>query len=134
VGTKEPDCHGSRPILEGRHQSIVVALDVEDDPAGFQNARLWIGRLDILRIAPFGADDNAQPGIVLRPRGFDSSIASVVGKIVFDHGRADDDHYLYIARNSKIWKFQSELVSCGARWRLESEKCAFLDNPARSVS
>ena len=34
----------SRPVLEGRNQSIVVALDVEDDPGGFQNARLWIAQ------------------------------------------------------------------------------------------
>src|SRR5207249_4663744 len=92
VGTEEPDCHGSRPILKGSYQSIVVALDVEDDPAGFQNARLRIGRLDLLRIAPFGADHKVQPGIVLRPRGLDSPMASVVGKIVFDHSRADNDH------------------------------------------
>jgi hypothetical protein len=28
------------------HQSMVVAPDVEDDPAGLENARLWIRRLD----------------------------------------------------------------------------------------
>jgi hypothetical protein len=37
-------------------------------------------------------DDNVQPRIVLRPRGFDTSVASVVGKIVFGYGRADNDH------------------------------------------
>ena len=34
VGAEEANRYGSCPILQGRNQTIVIALDVEDDPAG----------------------------------------------------------------------------------------------------
>src|ERR1700687_3156711 len=39
MGAEEPDRQGSCPVLEGCNQSIVVALDVENDPSGLENTR-----------------------------------------------------------------------------------------------
>jgi hypothetical protein len=38
MGAEKPDRHGCCAVLDGRNQSIVVALDVENDPAGLENA------------------------------------------------------------------------------------------------
>ena len=35
---------------------------------------------------------NVEPSLILRLRGFDPLVASVIGQIVFDHISADDDH------------------------------------------
>jgi hypothetical protein len=42
--------------------------------------------------------------LVLRTRRFDSLMASVIGKIIFNQRRADDDHFTSMAQNSKNWK------------------------------
>ena len=76
---EKPDHQDARLILHASNQSVVVALDVEHDPAGLQNACLWIGRLDVLRVTPFGAGDNVEPGIVLRLRRFDPLVAGMIG-------------------------------------------------------
>jgi hypothetical protein len=104
LGAKEPDRQGSCPILEGRNLSIVVALDVENDPAGFENACLWIRRLHILGVAPLSAAHNVETSFVLRSCRFDPLMAGVIGKIAFDHPRADDNHSVKMAQNSKNWK------------------------------
>jgi hypothetical protein len=42
MGAEESDCEDSGTVLDGRYQSVVVALDVENNPAGFENACFWI--------------------------------------------------------------------------------------------
>jgi hypothetical protein len=66
MGAKEPDREDSCPILDGRDQSMVVALDVKYDPAGLGNARFRVRRLDIsgidvtdeLSYAPYSSKDD----------------------------------------------------------------------------
>lgn len=66
---------GLLPDIGASHQSIVVALDVEDDTADLENARLWIRRLDVLGGVPPGVSHNIEPGLVLRTRRSDSPMA-----------------------------------------------------------
>ena len=89
---EETDRDGSCPILNGGHQPVVAAFDIENDPASLENAHLRIRRLDILRIAPIGAGHNGEPGFILRSRCFDPFMAGVIRQIAFDHIRPDDDH------------------------------------------
>src|SRR5258708_29283611 len=84
MGAEEPDCHRSRPILEGRDQSVIVALDVEDDPAGLENANLGIPCFPVLLVAPFAAAYNVDPRFELRSCRFDPLMASELGEIAFD--------------------------------------------------
>jgi hypothetical protein len=105
--SEEPDRQDACLILQARNQSIVIALDVEHNPASLQNARLGIRGLDVLWIAPLSVRDNVEPGIVLRSCCFDSSMAGMVGKIAFDHICANDDHRSSFAQNSKNWNDQS---------------------------
>ena len=67
MAAEESDCECSRPVLDGRYQSVIVALDVEHDPAALENARFRIRRLDILRIAPIGAGHNVEPSFIFLP-------------------------------------------------------------------
>jgi hypothetical protein len=50
MSTEEPDRQRSRPILESRDQAKVVALDIENDAAGLENAHLRTRGLDVLRV------------------------------------------------------------------------------------
>lgn len=53
-GCRKTGSPGLLPDIGASHQSIVVALDVEDDPADLENARLWMRRLDVLGGVPPG--------------------------------------------------------------------------------
>src|ERR1700680_2627438 len=63
MSSKEPDCQDPRLILHASNQSIVIPLDVENNAAGFQDAPLRVRCLDFLRVSPFGAANNIEPGL-----------------------------------------------------------------------
>jgi hypothetical protein len=89
---KKPDHQNTSPILQGRHQPIVVALDIEDHSTSFQDARTRMRGLYVLGIVPNRALRNGKPHIVLRLSCPDSSVAGMGRKVAFDGIGADHDH------------------------------------------
>src|SRR5271163_2107611 len=102
---EEPNHQNARLILDARYQSIVVVLDTENDASRLQYACPWKRCLDVLWNAPIGAADEAEPRIILRTRRLDPAMPGAVGEIGLHRVRADDDHGVRIAKNSKNWKF-----------------------------
>jgi hypothetical protein len=94
MAAEETDHQNTGPILQGSHQPIVIAFNVEDHPAAFQDACPRMRRLNILRIVPFRPLRNPEPYIVLRPRRPDSSVAGMGREVPLDGVRADYDHRL----------------------------------------
>ena len=92
MAPEESDCQDSGPILQARDQPVVIAFDVEHDPARLENARLGIGRLYILRVSPLGSTCDGKPSFALRTGRFDSFMAGAPCEVILDDLHADDDH------------------------------------------
>ena len=82
MSPEEPDRQDAGLILNARNQAVIVSLDVENDAARLENARLWVRRLDVLRVAPMGTTRDVEPSLVLRAGRFNSLMAGVIGKIM----------------------------------------------------
>ena len=65
MGTKEAKRDDASLILNTRNQSIVVTLDVENDTPALENARFWVRRFNILRVAPLCAINDIEPRLKL---------------------------------------------------------------------
>src|SRR6266550_2655901 len=89
---EEPDHQNTGTVLQDSYQPIVVAFDIEDHPASFQDARAGMRGLHVLRIVPGRALRNSKPHIVLRLCCPNSLVAGMDRKIAFDGIGADDDH------------------------------------------
>src|SRR4051794_5244177 len=92
MAAEEPDHQHAGLILYGRDQAIVVAFDIEHDPAAFENAGPRMRYLHILGAGPSGTPGDREPDIVLRPRRPDAPVAPVRGEVALDGLGADDDH------------------------------------------
>src|SRR5271169_11889 len=92
MGPEEPDHQDARLILQGRDQSIVVALDVEHGPPALQYARSRMRGFHLLRVAPLRPTGDCQPDVILRSRGPDFPVAGMSGKVALDRLCADHDH------------------------------------------
>jgi hypothetical protein len=80
MDAEEPDRQDTCLILNARNQPAVVSLDVENDAARLENARLRVRRLDVLRVAPLGSTNNVELSLVLRAGRFDPLMAGVIGR------------------------------------------------------
>ena len=56
MSAEKPNRQDARLILQAGDQSIVVALDVENETTRFENARPRVRRFDVFRIAPLCTD------------------------------------------------------------------------------
>src|SRR5882672_231832 len=92
VRSKKPDHQHAMGVLHDGNQPIVVALDVEYDPAALENARLRVSLLHVLRPFPLRLLYYGPPGIVLRSRRLDPTVAGPRREIAFHDVGADDDH------------------------------------------
>ena len=79
--------------------------------AALENARFWIRRLHILRVAPLSTARDGKPGIVLCPCGFDPFVTGVSSEVALDDLGADDEHRWNMAQNSKKWNMQPPLTA-----------------------
>jgi len=63
MGAEESDRQNSRLILNASNQPIVVSLDVEDNAAALEDARLRIRCLHILRMTPLYSKNRKYGGV-----------------------------------------------------------------------
>lgn len=52
MGADELDINGTEAVSDSRYQSVIVALDVKDNPAAFENARVAKLLLDVSWAGP----------------------------------------------------------------------------------
>src|SRR5205814_8059904 len=86
---EEPDHQNTGTVLQDSYQPIVVAFDIEDHPASFQDARAGMRGLHVLRIVPGRALRNSKPHIVLRLCVPNSLVAVMTLRLSFDSIVAD---------------------------------------------
>jgi hypothetical protein len=92
MAPEESDRERACPVLDGCNQPVVVSLDIENNSAGLENARFWVGCLYTLRTAPISTRNDVEPRFILRSGRPDAFVARVIGQLSFDHVCADNDH------------------------------------------
>ena len=71
-------------ILYQGNQAVVVGLDIEHDAPAFQDARLWMRTLHILRRTPVRSLHNRQPCPVLGACRVDALVTGMFGKVALE--------------------------------------------------